>query len=63
MGRSDEIVVRGSKAMTIVFQMSSRVSSFIDQSHLETTKGKTGSSCSVLVTDTLQLGPLIGRPS
>jgi brefeldin A-resistance guanine nucleotide exchange factor 1 len=56
-------VVRGSKAMTIVFQMSSRVSSFIDQSHLETTKGKTGSSCSVLVTDTLQLGPLIGRPS
>lgn len=34
------MVVRGSKAMTIVFQMSSRVPNFIEQSHLETTEGK-----------------------
>ena len=33
------MVVRGSKAMTIVFQMSSRVPSFIEHSHLETTEG------------------------
>lgn len=37
--RSDEIVVRGSTAMTIVFQMTSKVSNFIEQSHLETTEG------------------------
>jgi brefeldin A-resistance guanine nucleotide exchange factor 1 len=36
---SNEIVVRGSTAMSIVFQLSSRVSNFIEQSHLETTKG------------------------
>lgn len=36
---SNEIVVRGSKAMTIVFQLSSRVPNFIDHSHLETTEG------------------------
>ena len=38
---SNEIVVRGSKAMSIVFQLSSRVPNFIEQSHLETTEGKT----------------------
>ncbi|KAF2188369.1 Sec7-domain-containing protein [Zopfia rhizophila CBS 207.26] len=38
---SDEIVVRGSKAMAIVYQMSSRVPNFIEQSHLETTEAWT----------------------
>ncbi|KAI8942638.1 hypothetical protein NX059_000692 [Plenodomus lindquistii] len=38
---SNEIVVRGSKAMTIVFQLSSRVPHFIEQSHLETTEAWT----------------------
>ncbi|KAF2129257.1 Sec7-domain-containing protein [Dothidotthia symphoricarpi CBS 119687] len=38
---STEVVVRGSKAMTIVFQMSSRVPNFIEQSHLETTEAWT----------------------
>jgi len=37
---SNEIVVRGSKAMTIVFQLSSRVTHFIEQSHLETNEGR-----------------------
>lgn len=37
---STEVVVRGSKAMTIVFQLSSRVPAFIKQSHLEATEGK-----------------------
>lgn len=36
----NEIVVRGSKAMSIVFQLSSRVPNFIEQSHLETTEGE-----------------------
>lgn len=36
---SNEIVVRGSKAMSILFQLSSRVPNFIEQSHLETTEG------------------------
>lgn len=38
---SNEIVVRGSKAMSIVFQLSSRVPNFIEQSHLETTEAWT----------------------
>ncbi|KAF2855790.1 Sec7-domain-containing protein [Plenodomus tracheiphilus IPT5] len=38
---SNEIVVRGSKAMSIVFQLSSRVPHFIEQSHLETTEAWT----------------------
>lgn len=38
---SNEVVVRGSTAMSIVFQLSSRVPNFIEQSHLETTEGKT----------------------
>ena len=37
---TNEVVVRGSKAMTIVFQMSDRVPTFIEQSHLETTEGR-----------------------
>jgi brefeldin A-resistance guanine nucleotide exchange factor 1 len=37
---SNEIVVRGSTAMNIVFQLSGRVPNFIEQSHLETTEGK-----------------------
>lgn len=36
---SNEIVVRGSTAMSIVFQLSSRAPNFIEQSHLETTEG------------------------
>lgn len=36
---SNEIVVRGSTAMSIVFQLSGRVPNFIEQSHLETTEG------------------------
>ncbi|KAF2744238.1 Sec7-domain-containing protein [Sporormia fimetaria CBS 119925] len=32
---SDEVVVRGSKAMTIIFSMSGRVPKFIESSHLE----------------------------
>ncbi|EUC34639.1 hypothetical protein COCCADRAFT_92963 [Bipolaris zeicola 26-R-13] len=38
---NSEIVVRGSTAMSIVFQLSSRVPNFIEQSHLETTKAWT----------------------
>ncbi|KAL1632056.1 GDP/GTP exchange factor for ARF [Neofusicoccum ribis] len=34
--RSNEVVLRGSKAMTIVFQLTSRVPHFIEQSQLET---------------------------
>jgi brefeldin A-resistance guanine nucleotide exchange factor 1 len=37
---NSEIVVRGSTAMSIVFQLSSRVPNFIEQSHLETTEGR-----------------------
>jgi brefeldin A-resistance guanine nucleotide exchange factor 1 len=37
---STEVVVRGSTAMSIVFQLSGRVPNFIEQSHLETTEGK-----------------------
>jgi brefeldin A-resistance guanine nucleotide exchange factor 1 len=37
---STDVVVRGSKAMAIVFQLSSRVPTFIEQSHLEMTEGK-----------------------
>ena len=37
---STEVVVRGSKAMTIVFQLSTKVPAFIEHSHLETTEGK-----------------------
>jgi brefeldin A-resistance guanine nucleotide exchange factor 1 len=37
---SNEVVVRGSTAMNIVFQLSGRVPNFIEQSHLETTEGK-----------------------
>lgn len=40
MSRSNEVVVRGTKAMSIVYQMSSRVPNFIEQSHLETNEGK-----------------------
>jgi hypothetical protein len=36
---SNEVVVRGSTAMSIVFQLSDRVPNFIDQSHLETKEG------------------------
>ncbi|KAL5113966.1 GDP/GTP exchange factor for ARF [Pleosporales sp. CAS-2024a] len=35
---SNEVVARGSTAMHIVFQLSGRAPTFIDQSHLETTK-------------------------
>ncbi|KAH8708485.1 hypothetical protein GQ44DRAFT_830770 [Phaeosphaeriaceae sp. PMI808] len=38
---SNEVVVRGSTAMTIVFQLSGRVPNFIEQSHLETTEAWT----------------------
>ncbi|KAI5378787.1 hypothetical protein J4E82_002238 [Alternaria postmessia] len=38
---NSEIVVRGSTAMSIVFQLSSRVPNFIEQSHLETTEAWT----------------------
>jgi hypothetical protein len=37
---SNEIVIRGSTAMSIVFQLSGKVPNFIKQSHLETTEGK-----------------------
>lgn len=37
---NSEIVVRGSTAMTIVYQLSNRVPNFIEQSHLETTEGR-----------------------
>ena len=37
---SAEVVVRGSKAMTIVFQLSTKVPAFIEHSHLETTEGE-----------------------
>ncbi|KAF2994489.1 GDP/GTP exchange factor for ARF [Curvularia kusanoi] len=38
---SNEVVVRGSKAMTIVFQLSTKVPAFIEHSHLETTEAWT----------------------
>jgi hypothetical protein len=37
--RSNEVVVRGSKAMTIVYEMSSRAPKFIESSHLEAAEG------------------------
>lgn len=37
---NSEVVVRGSTAMGIVFQLSNRVPNFIKQSHLEATEGK-----------------------
>lgn len=51
---SDEVVVRGSKAMTIVFQMSDRVPTFIEQSHLETTEAWTAYWSPILKTLTHQ---------
>jgi brefeldin A-resistance guanine nucleotide exchange factor 1 len=36
---NNEVVVRGSTAMSIVFQMSARVPNLIEQSHLETGEG------------------------
>ncbi|KAH4696790.1 hypothetical protein HBH67_186910 [Parastagonospora nodorum] len=38
---SNEVVVRGSTAMNIVFQLSGRAPTFIEQSHLETTEAWT----------------------
>ncbi|ORY18311.1 hypothetical protein BCR34DRAFT_554010 [Clohesyomyces aquaticus] len=38
---SNEIVVRGSKAMSIIYQMSSRVPNFIEKSHLDTNEAWT----------------------
>ncbi|KAF2739098.1 hypothetical protein EJ04DRAFT_458596 [Polyplosphaeria fusca] len=51
---SDEIVVRGSKAMAIVFEMSSRVPKFIEQSHLETNEAWTAYWSPILKTLTHQ---------
>ncbi|KAF2451285.1 hypothetical protein P171DRAFT_375329 [Karstenula rhodostoma CBS 690.94] len=51
---SDEIVVRGSTAMTIVFQMTNRVANFIEQSHLETTEAWTAYWSPILKTLTHQ---------
>ncbi|KAH7116070.1 hypothetical protein B0J11DRAFT_116620 [Dendryphion nanum] len=51
---SNEVVVRGSKAMTIVFQMSDRVPNFIEQSHLETTEAWTAYWSPILKTLTHQ---------
>jgi len=41
---SNEVVVRGSTAMSIVFQLSARVPNFIEQSHLETGEGTSQTS-------------------
>ncbi|KAF2121528.1 cytohesin-2 [Lophiotrema nucula] len=51
---SNEIVVRGSKAMTIVFEMSSRAPAFIQQSHLETNEAWTAYWSPILKTLTHQ---------
>lgn len=40
MPRSNEIVVRGSSAMAIVYQLSSRVPKFIESSHLGGPEGR-----------------------
>jgi golgi-specific brefeldin A-resistance guanine nucleotide exchange factor 1 len=44
IARSSEIVVRGTKAMTIVYQMTDRVPKFIESSHLEATEGKSNNT-------------------
>ncbi|KAF2265766.1 cytohesin-2 [Lojkania enalia] len=51
---SNEIVVRGSKAMTIVFQMSSRVPNFIEHSHLDSNEAWTAYWSPILKTLTHQ---------
>ncbi|KAF1964602.1 Sec7-domain-containing protein [Bimuria novae-zelandiae CBS 107.79] len=51
---SDEIVVRGSTAMTIVFQMTNKVPNFIEQSHLENTEAWTAYWSPILKTLTHQ---------
>ncbi|KAF1955729.1 Sec7-domain-containing protein [Byssothecium circinans] len=51
---SNEVVVRGSKAMMIVFQMSSRVPTFIEQSQLEATEAWTAYWSPILKTLTHQ---------
>jgi hypothetical protein len=63
---SNEVVVRGSTAMNIVFQLSGRVPNFIEQSHLETTEGKSEQCWHVkkLITNNKpQLGQPTGPPS
>jgi brefeldin A-resistance guanine nucleotide exchange factor 1 len=64
---SNEIVVRGSTAMGIVFQLSSRVPNFIEQSHLETTEGTSSSPSpfpfSKFGTNVSQHGQHTGPPS
>lgn len=62
LSRSDEIVVRGSTAMAIVFQMTNRVPNFIEQSHLETTEGMQNYLYSACIsTHNLQHGQPTGR--
>jgi brefeldin A-resistance guanine nucleotide exchange factor 1 len=39
--RTNEAVIRGTQSMSIIYQMSSRVPHFIEQSHLETNEGNT----------------------
>ncbi|KAF2273587.1 Sec7-domain-containing protein [Westerdykella ornata] len=51
---SNEIVVRGSKAMTIVYQMSDRVPKFIESSHLEASEAWTAYWSPILKTLTHQ---------
>jgi brefeldin A-resistance guanine nucleotide exchange factor 1 len=51
---SNEVVVRGSKAMTIVYEMSSRVPTFIEQSHLDTNEAWTAYWSPILRTLTTQ---------
>ncbi|KAF2708899.1 cytohesin-2 [Pleomassaria siparia CBS 279.74] len=51
---SDEVVVRGSKAMAIVFQMSDRVPTLIEQSQLETAEAWTAYWSPILKTLTHQ---------
>ncbi|KAF2198263.1 Sec7-domain-containing protein [Delitschia confertaspora ATCC 74209] len=51
---SNEVVIRGSKAVTIVYQMSSRVPNFIEQSHLDRNEAWTAYWSPILRTLTTQ---------
>jgi len=58
------VVVRGSKAMTIVYDMASRVPTFIKQSHLETNEGTFALLSQIRrVLICVQLGQPTGPPS
>jgi golgi-specific brefeldin A-resistance guanine nucleotide exchange factor 1 len=60
--RDNQVVIRGSKAIGIIYQLTSRVPNLIKQSHLERTEGRSESNSCFYATLTLaQRGPRTGR--